>query len=160
MDIFMIVLLAIVGVVLMVVEAFMPGFGIPGLSGIVLEIIAIAITYFKLGSTSALVFALIVISVIAVAISIALRSAAKGRFARSKVVLNTVEGSDEGFVASEDMKVFVGREGETTTTLRPAGIAEFDGVRLNVVSEGDFIQPGTRVRITSAEGSRIVVKPV
>ena len=160
MDIFLIVVMAIIGVVLMVVEAFMPGFGIPGLSGIVLEIIAIAITYFKLGSTAALVFALIIISVIAVAISIALRSAAKGRFAKSKMVLNNVEGSDEGFVASEDMKVVVGREGETTTTLRPAGIAEFDGVRLNVVSEGDFIQPGTRVRITQAEGSRIVVKPV
>ena len=65
MDIFLIVVMAIIGVVLMVVEAFMPGFGIPGLSGIVLEIIAIAITYFKLGSTAALVFALIIISVIA-----------------------------------------------------------------------------------------------
>ena len=52
MDIFMIVLLAIVGVVLMVVEAFMPGFGIPGLSGIVLEIIAIAICLLSLSSVS------------------------------------------------------------------------------------------------------------
>ena len=160
MDLFIIIILAILGVCLIVVEAFMPGFGLPGLSGIVMELGAIAITYLKRGSTAALILALIILSVLAVALSIALRSAAKGRFAKSKMVLHNVEGHEEGYVASEDLKVFVGREGETTTALRPAGIADFDGVRLNVVSEGDFINPGTRVRITQAEGSRVVVKPV
>jgi membrane-bound ClpP family serine protease len=138
----------------------MPGFGAPGLVGIFLELAAIGVTYYYHGSAVALVVGLILLSLIAIVLSIALRSAAKGRFAKSKIVLNNVEGSENGFVASEDMKVFIGREGEATGTLRPAGIADFDGVRLNVVSEGDFIPAGTRVRIISAEGSRIVVKKV
>ena len=160
MDIFLIIVLSILGVALIVVEAFMPGFGLPGLSGIVLEIGAIAITLIRHGSTYALILALIILTVIAIALSIALRSAAKGRFAKSKMVLHNVEGSEEGYTASEDLKVFVGHEGVATTALRPAGIADFDGVRLNVVSEGDFIDAGTRVHITEAEGNRVVVKPV
>lgn len=45
------------------------------------------------------------------------------------------------------MESFVGLCGTTTTTLRPTGNAEFDNVKLNVVSEGDFIPAGTQVRV-------------
>ena len=58
------------------------------------------------------------------------------------------------------MQVFLGREGTAITALRPTGLGEFDGVRLNVVSEGDFIENGTKIRVTQIEGSRIVVKKV
>ena len=58
------------------------------------------------------------------------------------------------------MQVFLGREGTATTALRPPGLGEFDGVRLNVVSEGDFFENGTKIRVTQIEGSRIVVKKV
>ena len=43
--------------------------------------------------------------------------------------------------------------------LRPAGIGDFDGVRLNVVTEGGFIEQGTRIEIVRVEGGRIVVRP-
>ena len=58
------------------------------------------------------------------------------------------------------MQVFLGKEGETTTVCRPTGMAEFDGVKLNVVSEGEFLPAGTRVRIVQVEGSRIVVRVI
>ena len=53
-----------------------------------------------------------------------------------------------------------GKEGTTITVLRPTGMAEFDGVRLNVVSEGEFVQNGVKVRIVDVEGSRILVRTV
>ena len=55
------------------------------------------------------------------------------------------------------MKVFLGREGTTVTVLRPTGMAEFDGVKLNVVSDGEFIAQGKAIRVQSVEGNRIVV---
>ena len=48
-------------------------------------------------------------------------------------------------------------EGVAVTVLRPAGMAEFDGVKLNVVSDGEFIPEGERVRVSRVEGNRIVV---
>lgn len=147
----------IVGLALLVLEAFMPGFGLPGIAGIVLHIIAVVLTWFSHGPVAALCMTVALLSVIAIAISVSLHSAAKGRLSKSRIVLNETESREAGYRASEDMQVFLGKEGVATTVLRPTGMAEFDGVRLNVVSEGEYIQAGTKVQIVRVEGSRILV---
>ena len=58
----------------------------------------------------------------------------------------------------KDMQVFVGKAGRTLSVLRPAGIGDFDGVRLNVVTEGGFIERDKPIEIVSVDGSRIVVR--
>ncbi len=156
----MILVLALIGIGLIILEAFMPGFGVPGVSGIVLELVALFLTYSNYGLTIALLALLLVLSVIAVILSFTLRSAAKGRLSKSGVILNGRETSAEGYTANEDLSVFIGREGKTLSALRPAGIAEFDGVRLNVVSEGSFINQDVDVRIIRTDGSAVVVRPV
>lgn len=150
----------LVGIGLLVLEAFMPGFGLPGISGIVMEIVAIALTWVNHGPVAALGLTIIVLSLIAIAISMSLRSATKGRLSRSKIILKDRESNEAGYRSAEDMQVFLGKEGETTTVCRPTGMAEFDGVKLNVVSEGEFLPAGTRVRIVQVEGSRIVVRVI
>ena len=150
----------LVGIGLLVLEAFMPGFGLPGISGIVMEIVAIALTWVNHGPVAALGLTIIVLSLIAIAISMSLRSATKGRLSRSKIILKERESNEAGYRSAEDMQVFLGKEGETTTVCRPTGMAEFDGVKLNVVSEGEFLPVGTRVRIVQVEGSRIVVRVI
>ena len=150
----------LIGIGLMVLEAFMPGFGLPGISGIILEVVAVALTWMNHGPMAALGMTLIVLSILAIAISMSLRSAANGKLSRSKLVLNDTESNEAGYRSTEDLDVFLGKEGVTTTVLRPTGMAEFDGVRLNVVSEGEFIQSGTRVQIVRVEGSRILVRTI
>ena len=157
---FPIVICFIIGVALMVLEAFMPGFGIAGISGIVVEIIAVSLTWLNHGPVAALGMLLVILSVIAIAISMSLRSATNGRLSKSRIILRDTESNEAGYRSTEDMEVFLGREGQATTVLRPTGMAEFDGVRLNVVSEGEFIAMGTAVRIVRIEGSRILVRPV
>ena len=157
---FPIVICFIIGVALMVLEAFMPGFGIAGISGIVVEIIAVTLTWLNHGPVAALGMLLIILSVMAIAISMSLRSATNGRLSKSRIILRETESNEAGYRSAEDMEVFLGREGKATTVLRPTGIAEFDGVRLNVVSEGEFIAMGTEVRIVCIEGSRILVRPI
>ena len=150
----------VIGIGLMVLEAFMPGFGLPGISGIILEVVAVALTWMNHGPMAALGMTLIVLSILAIAMSMSLRSAANGKLSRSKLVLNDTESNEAGYRSTEDLDVFLGKEGVTTTVLRPTGMAEFDGVRLNVVSEGEFIQSGTQVQIVRVEGSRILVRTI
>lgn len=150
----------LIGIGLMVLEAFMPGFGLPGISGIILEVVAVALTWMNHGPVAALGMTLIILSILAIAISMSLRSAANGKLSRSKLVLNDTESNEAGYRSTEDLEVFLGKEGVTTTVLRPTGMAEFDGVRLNVVSEGEFIQSGTQVQIVRVEGSRILVRTI
>lgn len=155
-----IIICFLVGIGLLVLEVFLPGFGLPGIAGIILQVISIALIWMNYGSLAALGMTILVLAVVAIAISLSLKSAAKGRLSKSKIILHEKESAEAGYNAIEDMNVFLGKEGVTTTVLRPTGIAEFDGVRLNVVSQGDFIPANTQVRIEKVEGARIAVKKV
>jgi membrane-bound serine protease (ClpP class) len=52
----------------------------------------------------------------------------------------------------------VGQQGETTSRLRPAGKARFAQAVVDVVSEGAFIDKGTKVTIIEVTGNRVVVR--
>lgn len=150
----------VAGIALMVIEAFVPGFGLPGISGIALEVIAVVLMWTNHGPVAALGLTVIILALIALAISVSLRSATRGKLSKSKLILQQRESNEDGYRAQEDMQVFLGREGVTTTVLRPIGMATFDGVKLNVVSEGEFVPAQTQVRIVRVEGSRIVVRVI
>lgn len=148
-------ILLVLGFVLVLVEMHIPGFGVPGILG-VLSLIA-GVMLFARSPTEALVITIIIVALLCVALSFVIRSATKGRLAHSKLVLHEVSVPT---VSENDLTFFVGRTGEARTALRPSGIAEFDGVRLNVVSDGEWIENGRKIRVERVEGNRIVVSTV
>ncbi len=153
-----IILCLVAGMGLIVLEVFLPGFGVPGISGIVLLLTAIGITLYNYGGVAALGMTIVIIAVLAVTVSVSLKSASHGALSRSPLVLKDTEDTDGKLLSAEDMQLFLGKTGKSQTVLRPVGIAEFDGVRLNVVTEGDYIQVDEAVHIVRVEGSRIVVR--
>lgn len=146
----------VVGYVLLVVEMCIPGFGVPGIAGVILAVLGIITMQPTPGQ--ALVVVVVYVLLLCAALAICLRSAAKGRLSKSRLVLNDVATKAESPENSE-LAYFIGKQGVAHTMLRPAGIAEFDGVKLSVVSEGDFIEKDTPVRVERVEGKRIIVAP-
>jgi membrane-bound serine protease (ClpP class) len=67
--------------------------------------------------------------------------------------------SDEGFVSARARTELIGRTGVAASELRPAGIAEIGGERVDVTTEGDWVKSGTPVVVVLAEGMRVVVRP-
>ncbi len=63
-----------------------------------------------------------------------------------------------GYVSqdAEESKL-LGRRGATVTTLRPSGEAEIDGHRIDVISQGGFIEKGVVVEVVEVDSNRIVV---
>jgi membrane-bound ClpP family serine protease len=53
-----------------------------------------------------------------------------------------------------------GMEGRAVTVLRPSGKASFGDHLVDVVTEGEFIAPDTRVTVVQSDGMRVVVKGV
>ena len=147
----------IAGYVLLVVEMCIPGFGVPGVTGAVLAILGLLVL--QPSAIQALVIVVIYVALLCIALAICMRSVSKGRLSKSRLVLNDVATRADA-PETNDLADFIGRSGTARSSLRPAGIAEFDGVRLNVVSEGEFIEPGSAVRVERVEGKRIVVAKI
>ncbi|AKA67403.1 NfeD family protein [Clostridium scatologenes] len=145
------------GFLLVVIEMFHPGFGIPGIFGAIFLIMGIVITAKSI--MEALILVSIIIAVLGVALTLVLRSATKGRLSKI-LILRETQKKETGYTGSEDLQYFVGQQGITLTILRPAGIADFNGIKMDVVSEGEFIPKGEKVKIIKVEGRIIVVRKI
>ena len=150
------ILCLLVGVALLVVEVFVPGFGLPGVSGLALLIAGIVITWNTYGPVAGLAVTIISLALAGISISVSVKSAANGRLSRSALILKDTTPA----VDHEDTEALLGREGQTLTVLNPVGVADFDGVRLNVVSEGTYLSKDVRVKVTKVEGTKIIVREI
>lgn len=150
----MMILCFIVGSGLIILEAFIPGFGVAGISGIVLEAVALWATWRLHGVVTALLALLAVLVLIGAAIFISYRSAMNGRLSKSPLILRETEAAAAVLSPTE----WEGKTGKTVSALRPMGQVEIGGTRLNVASAGEFIPKGTEVVVTGTEGSRLIVR--
>jgi len=151
------IIILLLGLILLIIEMFPPGFGVAGGLGLVLLVAGIILT----ASTplEALVMIVILLVILGAALTVVLHSAAKGKLSKT-LVLNDSLNKEAGYIGTEDLEYFIGKEGTTLTVLRPAGTAEFDGIRLDVVSEGDYIPRNSKVKIIQVTGRRIVVRKI
>ena len=78
----------------------------------------------------------------------------------TKMVLEESENTQAGFSTSYDYSSYLGKVGVVVSLLRPAGMMTIDGEQIDVVSEGQYIEPGTKVKVVSVNGSRIVVRSI
>lgn len=151
------ILLFLGGIFLIVVELYTPGVGMFGLTGIACIFGSIFLTLG--GGLAALNMLAISLVIAVVAFLIILRWLPDSKL-WARLVLKDNEHTNSGYVTSQDYSVFLGKTGTIATLLRPAGVVEIDGVLLDVVSEGQFIEPGVQVKVVSVTGSRIVVRPL
>ena len=153
-----IIICVLVGVVLLVVEMFMPGFGIPGISGAAALLAGIVMTWIEYGAKVGLGMTVAVLALMGILISISLKSVNSGRMAHSDELVLKDAVNDGGRAEQEEMELLVGQEGTAITALRPAGSAEFACGRLNVQADNEFIEKGTRVRIQRIAARTIYVE--
>ena len=59
-----------------------------------------------------------------------------------------------------ELAALLGAIGVAATPLRPAGKTQFGDQFVDVVAEGGYVLPGTRVQVIEIEGNRVVVKEV
>lgn len=150
------VILFIAGIVLLLIELFVPGFGIFGGLGLIALVLCIVFQAKTL--LEALILFLIISAIVVALALIAARSLRRGWLYRSSIVLKDAEEKEQGYVANQDRSHFVGKVGKSLTTLRPAGTALFDGEKVDVVTDGAFIPSGVSVEVVRIMGPSIIVR--
>jgi membrane-bound serine protease (ClpP class) len=158
------VLLVALGLVLLAVEIFVtPGFGLTGIIGIIALLAGLSLSLVGAGATIEIIvgaLARVMVSLaIALVASIALlRFLPKLPFGRD-LILNTGLDTAIGYAsAPESDRHWLGKTGTAVSPLRPAGIADIDGKRVDIVSQGEWIDPGAPIEVIRVDGNRIVVR--
>lgn len=137
------------GYILLFAELFLPG-GIVGIFGLLAVIYG---CYLAFGLGGLWGSAAIVLSIVVTGLAVHL-------FFRSRLGKRLVLNDDEPKTwkaQEDDLEVLVGKEGTTLSSLRPAGLADLDGRRIDVVTDGQYVERDRPVRVIQVEGNRVVV---
>ena len=143
-----------VGIIMLGLEIFVfPGFGAAGIVGLVFLLGGTITSWIVLGPTWG---ALISVSTCVLATATFILGM-KSKFVKKRLVLKVQQPSGKG-VEAEDLAPLIGRAGKTQSDLRPAGIAMVDDQRIDVVSDGGFIEKGEAIKVIAVDGPRVVVE--
>lgn len=151
------IILFIAGFILIGIEMVIPGFSIPGISGIICLVIAIFLVSDSF--VEGAVIALIVLALLGVMLAVILGLLSKSKL-RLPFILREEQKKDKGFISSNDLEYLLGRQGIAITDLRPTGTGNFDGIEFDVISEGKYISKDTKLVIYKVQGSKLIVKAV
>ena len=144
-----------VGILLLLVEMIHPGFGVPGITGITLLFLGVFLS--ARTWTEVLALTLIILGFIGLALSFVFNSVKNGYLSK-KLILQQKSVKESGYVAVSDQSDLLGKEGISITILRPSGKADFSGMVVDVVTEGEFIPEKTKLQVIKVEGSRVIVR--
>lgn len=151
------IILFIAGFILVGIEMAIPGFGVPGVSGIICLVVAIFLISDSF--VEGAVIALIVLGLLGIMFAIILGILSKAKL-KSPLILKDEQNKEKGFISNSDLNYLLGRHGIAVTDLRPSGTADFDGIEFDVISEGKYIPKDTRLVIYKVQGSKLIVKAV
>lgn len=159
-----------VGLLLIAVEIFViPGFGVAGISGIVLVISGLTLSMignkgfnFDFVDGEAAFEALLTV-LISMFVSLGASIALAAQFVKSnlfaRIALNTIQSKDEGYVGTDPTEHnLVGKKGMTTTVLRPGGTVEIEGEYFDAYAIDGYIEANQKVEVLRYQTAQLVVR--
>ncbi|MCB9232861.1 MAG: nodulation protein NfeD [Bacteroidia bacterium] len=164
------ILIFAIGIVLIALEIFViPGFGVAGISGIVLTVSGLAISLlrndfmdFSLvnGTIMLQSFAIVLVSMVT---SLILVIWVAKQFITASRNFPFVDGEtqdkEKGYTAMDSKLLdYIGKTGVALTDLKPAGFVEIDGTRLDAETEGSYLEKGAEVEVKRMRSTVLIVK--
>ncbi len=150
-------ILLIAGFILVGIEMVLPGFSIPGISGIICLVAGV----FLLADTfvEGVFITVVVLAILGIIMAMVLWVFSKGKI-KSPLILKEEQKKTNGYLSSSDLNYLLGRQGIAVTDLRPAGVVKIDGINFDVITGGTYISKGSCIEITKVEGAKLVVKNI
>ncbi len=151
------ILLFIGGIILILAEFLLPG-GICGSVGFIMVVLSCILGWVYYSDYFMWILLIEIFGMIAtIAGGFYLLTRTK---ATKKLVVEESQTVDKGYVSVQYDSALLGKKGKVIAPLRPAGIIDVDGKRIDALSSGKFIEAGAIVEIVDISGPRILVEEV
>jgi len=147
------IVLILVGLALVVVEVYLvPGFNVLGVAGVIAAGAGVGYAFVQGGAVGGLAALAGTFVVGGLLLALLWRSGAWEKF----ILMDTIPRGDGDAGATRGR--LLGREGVALSPLRPTGVAEVEGERVEVTTEGAFIAAGSRIRVVALVRNRYLVR--
>jgi len=156
LDLLIPIALILLGVGLIIGEVYLvPGFNVLGILGAMVLLFAVGYSFSESGALGGSLTLVGTIVLTGAAFYIMWQTGAWERF-----VLSTNLKTDDSSATREreQRAKYLGKKGTALTPLRPTGIVEIDGERVEVVTEGDFIASGSHIRVVAMDRRKFFVR--
>jgi len=153
-------LLIVAGGVLLAAELFIPSLGILPAVGIGAVIAGLAML-FTYDPTHGFITLLALFVLVPIVVPVLLNLWRKSAVGRSLVL----EGPDDDASVANmpvnlELEELRGKYGKAVSPLRPSGVTDFDGRRVDTLSEGPLVEAGQWVRCVDVRAGKVIVRPV
>jgi len=156
MDLELIIALSLVGMVLIAVDFYLPGF-VLGTVGVGMMIVATVLCGQHQSVTVTLLLTCAEIVAGFGAGWLSIRYFPQTKYGRKLILHETLEHAQSSRNADAGL---IGREGVAQTVLRPSGMAVIDGKRLDVMAESGMIARDSKIKVVAVDGTQIIVRQV
>jgi membrane-bound serine protease (ClpP class) len=166
-------IIILAGIGLLVAElVLIPGFGVAGVLGIAALLFGTYLIFGSFGEAMTvmglatiiggglLAFAFWVLPNTKLSSPLILKTRLGSASAGGQAARGESTAAAEGYEPPDELHDLVGQQGVATSYLRPAGVARFGLLRVDVVSEGGYVPAGSEIEVLRVEGRRVTVRPV
>lgn len=149
-------LIFILGIILLVLELYMPTLGLLGLAGAYLAGSGI---FDQSQTFEEAAYTLIAACLLGILTALLNLKLGKTPIASQHLVLSTALNREGGYSSQkEDWSQLLGAKGIVEKDLRPVGRARIQGHRVEVIGEDDFISAGETIEVIKVSGSKVFVR--
>lgn len=149
-----------IAVVLMIAELFIPSGGLISVVAVITTLIGVVLV-FRYGEETTALITLVAVLVGLPMLSLLLMKIWPYTPVGRRLVLRYEDSEDSTFASMPEHKLLqdlVGRIGKATSSLRPSGTVDFDGRRVDAVTEGMMVEPGRYVKCIEVKAGRVLVR--
>lgn len=144
---------------LIVAEVFVPSVGIISVFALGCLIVGIVI-FFQHSVTAGWIGVGIAVVMIPAVLIIAYKIFPKTRFGKSVTLTPPEREQGDAIPDTAKLKELLGAEGLVLTPLRPVGMCDFSGRRLECVAEGGYVDKGNKVKVINVESTQLTVREI
>lgn len=142
---------------LLVAEVFIPSFGLLSLCSAACLIGGLMI-FFRHSTTTGWIGVVVATAMVPSLLVTAYRVLPKTRFGKRVILSPPIRDRGDAIADTPELQMLIGREGRVLTTMRPVGMCEFDGRRVECVAERGYLQKNNKVKVIGVEGTQVTVR--
>jgi membrane-bound ClpP family serine protease len=159
MWLFLAVFLYLLSAVLLIAEVFVPSGGVISIFSLICLGGGLTI-FFKHSTAAAVVGVIIALIMIPSVLIVAYKMFPNTRFGKAVTLEPPKREKGDAIPDTAQLKGLVGETGVVVSPLRPVGMVEFSGKRIECVAESGYIEIDTKVQVIETEGTQLTVREI